>query len=240
MQRHVLSLLVVAGALSAPAVCSADPAWHFVASVTTEAPLAASLRGDLELPGRLRVATSYGMMPSSYVSVVNRLLSLAGGGNMQSSPGLLGMTVDEGTAFRLHGGWRPSSTAGFLMMVGYGRVNLYGSGSARALVEGATGMTPPAGTPESTGTYQIQSTLHMFEAEVGWEWLMFGDRLALRIAGGVSGTVDSRTSIQPQWTSRSPATTAQVVDAAEARVDRTLQSYAITPVFSIGLGYRIF
>lgn len=219
----------------APAIAQADP-FHAQVAVGTDLPVALSVRGDVELPGRLRVMASGGITPEVYLRAYNGILHAASSGS-QSGSGLFGMTVDSGSAWRVHGGWRPFAGAGLVLMAGYGRLNLAGSANARDVFTYVTGTAPPAQVPEANGVYDIRSTLHMFDAELGWEFLFFGDHLVIQTAVGFSGTVDSRTAITPRFNSTTPgAAAARTV--AEGYVDQALQSYVFLPTFSLSLGYR--
>lgn len=223
----------------APAIARADPPVHLQTSIGTDVPVAVSLRGDIEFPGRLRLMASGGVMPGAYLSAFNGIITAAGGGNSQGTNGLLGAQLDHGTAWRVQAGWRPFPGAGFLLMGGYGRIDVSGSANARDVITAVTGTAPPASVPEATGVYDVASTLHTVTAELGWEFLFFNDHLALQTAVGFVGTIDSRTTITPRFASTTPGAAAART-AAQNYVDGVLQSYAFLPTFSLSLGYRFF
>lgn len=233
--RRCPALALSAALACAPALAGADP-FHFQTSVGTDVPLAVSLRGDVELPGRLRVMASAGVTPAAYLAAFNGVLSAAGGGS-QSSSGDLGVRLTEGSMWRVHGGWRPFAGAGLVLMGGYGRLDVAGSASARELITAVTGQAPPAQVPEANGVYDVAATLHAVSAELGWEFLFFGDHLVLQTSVGFVGTVDSRTTITPRFTSTTPGA-AEARRAAQTWVDQSLQSYGFLPTFSLSLGYR--
>lgn len=85
--------------------------------------------------------------------------------------------------------------------------------------------------------YDVAATLHTLNAEIGWEFLFFGDRLALMTAVGFMGTVDSRTAITPRFSSTTPGAADARRNAQDA-IDQVLRSYAFLPTFSLSLGYR--
>ena len=235
MRSLTTALALVATLVCAPAIATADP-FHFQASVGTDVPLAASLRGDIELPGRLRVMASVGITPDIYLRAFNGVISAAGA-NSQSSSGLYGIRLDSGSLWRIHGGWRPFPGAGFVLMGGYGRLSLSGSASASELITSVTGRTPPPQVPEANGVYSVTSTLHTVSAELGWEFLFFGDHLVLQTAVGFVGTIDSQTTITPRFVSTT-AGAAAARQTAQGYVDQVLQSYVFLPTFSLSLGYR--
>lgn len=233
--RPALSLALLGSLALAPALAGADP-FHFQLAAGTEAPVALSLRGDVELPGRLRVMASVGTTPAAYLSAFNGLIRAAGSGS-QSSSGLFGIGLDSGSSWRVQGGWRPFSGAGLLLMGGYTRLDVAGSASAREVFTSVTGQVPPASIPEASGVYSVASTLHMVSAELGWEFLFFGDHLVIQTAVGFVGTLDSSTAITPRFASTTPGAAAART-TAQTYVDQALQSYVFLPTFSLSLGYR--
>ncbi len=236
MKVRAASIVLALASTFAPSVGRADP-FHLQASVGTDAPLAVTLRGDLELPGRLRLMASGGLAPQAYINVLNNVLTAASGG--QSGSGFYGIRVESASAWRVHAGWRPFSGAGLVLMGGYGRLDLAGAANARTLITSVTGVTPPASVPEANGIYDVRSTLHMVDAELGWEFLLFGDRLVIQTAIGVGVTVDARTTVSPRFASTTPGAAAARTTAQD-RVSEMLRSYGVVPTMSLSLGYRFF
>jgi hypothetical protein len=238
MPRYpALPLALLASLVLAPALAAADPL-HLQVAAGTEAPVALSLRGDVELPGRLRLMASVGTTPQAYLAAFNGLIRAAGTSS-QSSSGLFGIGLDGGSAWRVQGGWRPFAGAGLVLMGGYTRLDLSGSASAREVVTSVTGQAPPPSIPEASGVYSVASTLHMVSAELGWEFLFFGDHLVIQTAVGFVGTIDSRTTITPRFASTTPGAAAARA-TAQTFVDQALQAYVFLPTFSLSLGYRFF
>lgn len=235
MHSPASAFVLAAALVTAPALAKADPPVHFQTTLGTDLPLAVTLRGDLELPGRLRLMASAGVTPEPYLAAFNSVLAASSGS--QSGSGLMGIQLTGGTSWRVHAGWRPAPNAGLLLMGGYGRVDLRGTANARELIASVTGMTPPPSVPEANGVYDVETTLHTLNAEVGWEFLFFGDHLVLQTAVGVMGTFDSRTAITPRFASTTPGA-AEARNAAQTYVDQTVRTYGILPTFSLNLGYR--
>jgi hypothetical protein len=237
MRTTAAALTLLTSLVSAPGIGLASP-FHAQASAGTDAPLTLSIRGDIELPGRLRVMVSVGTTPELYRDAYNGIISAAGNSS-QTSAGLYGIRMDSGSMWRLHGGWRPFPGAGLLLMGGYGRLDLSGTANARELITSVTGLPPPPNVPEANGLYSIDATLHMVSAELGWEFLFFGDRVVLQTSVGFAGTVDSRTAITPRFASTTPGT-AEARRTAQDYVDHVLRSYVFLPTFSLSLGFRFF
>lgn len=236
MKHRALAFALALATTLAPALSHASPV-HAQASLGTDAPLMLSLRGDVELPGRLRVMAAGGFAPTAYVNVINNVLSAGGGG--QSGGGLYGIHVDSASAWRVHAGWRPFAGAGLVLMGGYGRLDLAGSASARDVITSVTGVAPPSGIPEANGMYDVTSTLHMLDAELGWEFLLFDDHLVIQTAVGVGATMAAHTTITPRFASTTPGAAAARTQA-QNHVDDTLRSYGVVPTISLSLGYRFF
>lgn len=239
MRGHAPAFTLVAAlALCAPRTAGADPP-HFQASVGTDAPISLMVRGEVELPGRLRLMASVGTTPQPYLDAFNGVLRAAAGGSTQSSVGILGIRLDSGSAWRLHAGWRPIAGAGLLIMGGYGRLNLAGSANAREVITSITGVPPSPQVPEANGIYDVRATLHMLDVELGREFLFFGDHLVIQTAVGLAGTVDARTTITPRFPSTTPGVAATRTQAQDY-TDHVLRSYVFLPTFSLSLGYRFF
>jgi hypothetical protein len=234
MHGRAPALALTVAMMLAPTAARANP-FHLQASVGTDAPLAISLRGDVELPGRLRAMVSGGVAPQAYLNVFNNVIAASG----QSGAGLFGIRVESASAWRLHAGWRPFSGAGLVLMAGYGRLDLSGSVSARELITSVTGTAPPPNIPEANGVYDVASALHMFDAELGWEFLLFNDHLVIQTAVGVGATVAAHTTIQPRFASTTPGAAAARAQAQD-QVDHTLRTYGVVPTLSLSLGYRFF
>ncbi len=235
MKVRAPAIALLLATAMAPSLASANP-FHLQLTASTDAPLAVGLRGDLELPGRLRVAVAGGFAPQPYINVMNNVLTAAGG---SQGGGLYGFTVESASAWRVHAGWRPFSGAGLLLMGGYGRLSMDGAVNARTLITSITGVAPPASVPEANGVYDVSSSLHMVDAELGWEFTMFDDRLVIQTAVGVGFTVAANTTIQPRFTSSTPGAAAARTRAQED-FDSTLRRYGVVPTISLSLGYRFF
>ena len=120
----------------------------------------------------------------------------------------------------------------------YSLVVLGGGVSGEALVAAATGMDRPGTTLESRG-YQVSSTLHMIDVEVGWE-LVFWDHLQVRAALGFAGTLAASARVEPDFVPRLLQPVDAFSRAAEDYLGDIYESYVFTPVFSVGVGYLLF
>jgi hypothetical protein len=227
-------LLATTGASAAP------PGYHLSLEAGTDFPAAVGARLSAEVPHRLRVGTSLGVLPGPYVDTINATV-VGLDGYPQSTADLIRAALENSLIWRLQAGWRPFAARGFYADLGYCLVTLGGGATGDQLIAAATGNSPPSGL---TGRqYDIRSTLHMLIVEIGWEWSLWRDRLSLRAAIGGAFTMGASTSIDPAFTTSGPAQTRLVqafTSFGENYLDETYTSYAHTPVISVAGGYRFF
>ena len=84
--------------------------------------------------------------------------------------------------------------------------------------------------------FDIKSTLHMADVEVGYEWLLF-DRLNLRAAVGGAFTVTSDATVKPASGSANNPFINQFCAATANYLTTTYNKYVHTPVASVSAGY---
>ena len=237
MTRAWTLLLLVSAAMLAPVrPAQARPAWHLEAHAVTDAPLQIGARATLEMPGRLQISSSLGVVPGMYVDLFNGVAVEVGAYN-QATANLIGAALQAGMVWRTHIGWRPFSEWGLYVQVGYGIVALGGGLGNEADVKSAGG----ADGGSSSLEYRIGATLHMFDAEIGYRWSLFSDRVSLLAAIGFAGTVAADASVEPTFNAGIlSGIVAAINRGAEAYLEDVLTSYVFTPVVSLAVGYRFF
>ena len=212
--------------------------YHLALEAATDFPADVGGRLTAELPWRLRLTTSLGVLPGGYVDVINAVVVGLGGYN-QSTADLVRTALQNSLVWRLHAGWRPFERLGLYVDVGYGLAALGGSAAGDQIISAATGRTVP-----TTGgrQYDLSSTLHMVDVEIGWEWALWG-RLSLRAAVGGAFTLGASTSMTPKFPTGS-ALEARGVQAftsfGAAYLDHTYTSYVHAPLVTVAVGYRFF
>ena len=90
-------------------------------------------------------------------------------------------------------------------------------------------------------SYTIDSTLHMFDLELGWEWSQWTP-VSIRTAIGLAWTVTSQTSVSANVStqpSRIEKANDNLESFAEEYLDDLFTSYVITPTFSLSVGYQL-
>jgi len=237
---HLLLLLLTAAPVAAP---GDDPGWRVSAEVMSEVPLHLGAGVAVEGPYRIRVDSSVGYLPGFYVDGMNAVLKAIPDYD-EDIARLVKLALESSLIWRTHVGWRPFESAGLFFSAGYGLVALGGGAGTEALlvagsmVASPVGLVPAGLLPEVRG-YDVSSTLHMLDLEVGWE-LPLNDDLFMRAALGGAFTVASSTEISPRFTLMWAAQTAveQFTGDTESFLNDVYRSYVHSPVLSVSVGYR--
>lgn len=218
---------------------SGTSGWHLNVEAVTNMPVDMGGRLMLEMPGRIRLATSFGVMPFFYADFVNAVGVGVGLYDQQTAAVLKG-TLQNSFVWRVGLEWRPFEKAGFYLGAGYGLVVLNSKLSGASLA----GMS--LGIPSSSLSlvnFQLNSMLHMMNGELGWEF-NFLRVMSLRLAVGFIGTVASNTKIQAQVSSTVPTqirtTITNGANTAASLFDNMYRSYIFSPTVSLALGFRFF
>lgn len=224
---------------------------HLGLEAMTDFPVAVGGQLTLEVPYGLRLTASIGALIEPYVGVINDVV-VAAGGYDEGTADIISATLGNSLVWNLHLAWRPFSRAGFYIAGGYRQVTLDAAVNPVDVVEIATGQSPPEEVRAVLrSSYQVTSTLHMVDVELGWEFVI-ARHLTLRLALGAALTVRAHTEVPPvdvavpsQYQGYlSQETVDGIVDEARQvtadYLDSTYETYVFTPTFSVGLGYRFF
>jgi hypothetical protein len=236
-RRCALALTLGAALLSTPTYAE-PPADDLRLGVEALTDFPISLGGKVwtELPHGFRLSASLGYMPPFYVDAINGILV---GANVysQSEGDLVRQALQSSLVVRLHAGMRPFSAHGFYFEVGYGLVSLGGGASTGQVIAAVTGRSAPS-DPSTGQGYQVESHLHMLDAELGWQWFLGGD-VTLRAALGFAGTLGASTTIKPNFQPRAPAAQDAFTTYGANYLDDLYTSYVFSPVFTLALGFRV-
>jgi hypothetical protein len=248
VDAYARASLVLCCAIVAPEVAAAAPArvqaepspWHLTLDAGTDLPLAIGARLAVEAPHRLRFSTSLGGMPGGYVDLINAVV--AGLGGYPDSVGdLVKAALKSSLVWNVRAGWRPFEARGFYFEIGYRLAALGGGATGEQIVTATLGHSPSrAGL---TRDYEVATLVHMVDAEAGWEWLVWRDRLYLRAALGFAGTVAAHATVGPATAPRTAAgrkALAEFGAEAAAYLEDTFTSYVFTPIVSVGIGWRFY
>ncbi len=245
--RATVTILLLLLLATAPSPAAAGSGWHVAAEALTEVPVHMGARLAIEAPYRIRIDSSIGYFPSFYLDAMNEILKAAPQYNEDVAT-LVKVGLDNSLIWRTHIGWRPFSGAGFYFSTGYGLVTFGGDAGGEELLIAATELEivdsknqpPPEGSLPDKRGYDIVSTLHMIDAEVGWEWVL-AERLTLRAAVGGAFTLGATTDISPRFNVRLPTAKAAIdefTSQAGAALNDMYTTFVHTPVVSLSLGYR--
>lgn len=213
--------------------------WHIDVQAQTNVPIDVGGRIGFELPGRVRWSLSLGTLPGTYVDAINAV-AVSAGGYDESMATLVRQALSSSFVARTHLGWRPFRRRGFYLEVGYGFVALGGNAAGGDVIAAATGIEPPFFALDAHREYALRSVLHMVDAELGWQWLLWNQRIVLRAAIGFAGTVAARSTISPRFEPREPELVDLFTHRGAAAIDAIYLDYAMTPVFTLAAGYRFF
>ncbi len=235
----LLLALSLATLLALPARAQSPSPWHLQLEALTDVPLDVGGRVVVEGPLRLRLSTSLGVLPGPYVDIINDFAVALGGYNQQTAA-LIQSSLSSSLVWRTHLGWRPFPRAGFVFDVGYGLVALGGGVNAADAIAAVLGKNATTAAP-TAADYNVASTLQMIDADLGWEWTLFGDRLVIEAGLGFSATLGASTSATPTTTTaHGQQARDDFGDAAAHYLDGLYTSYVYTPVATVAAGYRFF
>ena len=210
---------------------------HLDIEVGTDVPISIGGMVSLQVPYGIRLSTGLGAMPAGFVTLINEVVtSLDGYGDATAA--LVEQTLQNSLIWRTHIGW--IADFGLYVDAGYTLATLGGGSSVEDIIVGIVGVEPSS--RGAAREYDIESTLHMLDIEVGWKGV-FWDAFIVRAAVGFSGTIASTTTVQQRFSVNGPVMQ-RGIDEFERFVanylDETYQTYVFTPVFTVALGYRIF
>ncbi len=232
MGRCLLPLALALGALAARAQPSA---WQLSVEVNTDFPLSVGGRLGAELPGRLRLSTTVGYLPPPYLRAINSAAVELGTYDAPVAD-LIEATLRQGLVWRTHVGWRPVASAGFFVDAGYGLLALRGDASPEEVLVALTGIAPPEEEGALDRRYEVHSTLHMVDVELGWRWVA-ETGVTARLGIGAGLTFAASSTVEPRFEPTRPALTGLFTGLAERYLDTTYERYVHFPTVSLSVGY---
>ncbi|MEM6292900.1 MAG: hypothetical protein AAGA54_16615 [Myxococcota bacterium] len=216
-------------------------AFHLDVEAETNLPVDVGARITAEFPLRIQLSTSLGGMPGGYVDVINGVV-VAAGGYDDATASVIRSALERSLVWRTHAGWRILKRRGLYVQAGYGLVTLGGSATGGDVLAIVTGNPMLSG--EGDDVVDLRSTLHMIDAEVGWQFLFVDGHVSLRTALGFAGTVGASTTASvADDASRRPVRQAALEESAafvEDYLDDLYTRYVFAPVVTVAVGYRFF
>lgn len=212
--------------------------WHLTVEALTDVPVMVGGGVRVDAPGRLRLRSAVGYMPSTYVDIINSTAERFDWYGEATST-LIETLVQNSLILRLHVGWQPWAERGFYFEGGYTLGRASGQAVEQDTLTSASGVTAPEG--DDGRELDADTTIHMANVEAGWQWQV-ADDLWIRTALGGAFTVAASSTINRNFSTSGPS--ARLWDtfeeAGEAYVVDVLESYAHTVVLSVAVGYRLF
>jgi hypothetical protein len=237
--RPAALVLALATILCTPAYAGTDEGprqrrWHLGIEALTDFPIYVGTQVWAELPGRIRLSTSFGEMPDAYVDTINAVAKAAGAYD-QSTADFVSEALDHAFTWRIHIGWRPLRHRGLYFEGGYGLFAVHASIGLTGIIEQATGLTAPSNTNRGLG-YKLDTTVHTLGIEVGWTWNPWRD-LTLRAAIGFAATVSASVDVRPNFlaTAQQP-----FLRLAGDYLEGVIEKYLFIPTIGLALGWQLF
>lgn len=219
--------------------------YGFELSGAAQFPVAAGFQGAIELPGRLQLYAGGGVVPSQFQSAVNRAFV-----SMDAYDPRIGdfvmQHIGDTRVLRAGGGWRPFAHHGFFFQAGYTQLRVTGSVDGQELISGFTEASGSSTTAAQTAflsqlslpSVSLTSTLHMAEAQAGWEWSL--DSFFLRASVGGAMTFSASSELSFVYEDGTKSDLGPLGKLAEGYLNSALVKYARTPFVGLQLGYRVF
>ncbi|TMQ07650.1 MAG: hypothetical protein E6J90_42705 [Deltaproteobacteria bacterium] len=199
------------------------------------APLEVAAGVELVLPWRIRIGTSFGILPRSVERAVNTQL-VEHGAYARPLGDLIAASTERVLLWHGHLAVQPWRRHGFVATVGYGVAWLHGTATVPQVAD-ATGMMVPDDVPLGDARFDLRSRLHLFDAELGWEW-RWHRHWSLRVNLGAAVTLGARTRVTLQ-PAIDDARLHDLTNLAEAKLDHAYTTYVKTPLLSAFIGYQL-
>jgi hypothetical protein len=194
-------------------------AWRLSLEAVTRVPIDAGAQIGLETPFGLRVFGGYGWVP--YIGMLTGIVVKASDRDLVTEAMHRGRASGDSARFVL--GWRPFRRIGVTIDGTYARLRL-----------DANMALPPMtvqGLEFSGGSYDTHTSVDLWGVELGYQGEL-ERRFVFGAAAGVTGAIDSRTSIAPSGAApHDPA-----LPVAAERVDHAFRTHVV-PTLTLRLGF---
>jgi hypothetical protein len=230
---------LVPAAVSVPAAAPSRPV-TFDLGAGTYFPTSFVVEGTLELPWRILVQADLGWMPEPYSNTIVDLMG-AFGVLTSTEENLLKLAIQNSFVAHFGAGWRPFTKLGLELTVGYTLIAVGGAVSGADVIQAYLESKNSSDTLPADANHGVplSATLHNFQANVGWRFLLLGDRLVLRASLGYIQTLASSVGVSAS----APRPGEQfVVNRVNSDISNDLgpyfAEYAKAPLVGLTLAYR--
>jgi hypothetical protein len=232
--RVAFLLLCLGNLARAQAPSPAPDKWHLGVEVLTDFPLHVGGQVWVELPCRLRLTTSFGEMPDSYLDLINAVAVKAGAYN-NATADLISEALDQAFSWRLQAGWRPFKRRGAYFEVGFGILEKNAGLTLAAVVTAASSFPAPQVALLGFG-YDMHTIVETVGGEVGWIWYPWRN-ITVRVALAFHAAVGAEVSIKPNFASTIQRPFTRFVSAyVEDLIERNL----FVPTIGLAIGWKLF
>ena len=232
----VLSLVVAICVLHASPVFAEDV--RLDVEMGTDLPVSVGGKITARWSNGLRVSTGLGYLPRAYVALINEVVQQFPYSYDAATGDLIEETLQNSLIWHTHLGWQ--TELGLYIDTGYRLAALGGGTSTEALLVAITDWQGSSQT-NASANYDVTSVLHMVDLEVGWT-TDIDEKWSFRTALGVAATLAASATVESETTPRGPSRQ-RFVNEFEAFSERylvdTYTEYVITPVITVGVGYRL-
>ena len=208
-----------------------DKAWHLMVEAATDFPIFWGGRAEFEMPGRLRLGGSLGVIPEPYADLAQTVMTEVGGFEDPAINQIFHAALERSLVARGFLSWSPFEKRGLYLSAGYSLIQLGGDLSSAEILEQALDFQ---GQDPVNGTVSMTSTLHGVHGELGYRF--YAGPMIVRLSAGFTGTVASESSIELRADGL-PEEAERLAREGEALVDDVLTQYAMVPQVGVGLGY---
>jgi hypothetical protein len=211
-----------------PAVDRADQAekkreraaedWLLAIEGYTTAPVDLGGRITFETPFRLRLSGAYGIVPGAYFGLVNDAVEESGAYDSFGAQSV-DASLDDGHVWRAMIGMRP--VGGLYFDAGYARIALSG------------------GLQLDQFNYSIDTTIHMWTAEIGFQGAI-ADHLLVALGVGVMKTFSADSTVLANFDLGNTELGRSITEDGVREYERKLEQYGIVPTLSLRIGWDFF
>ena len=212
--------------------------WHADVEVLTDIPVQVGARLGIQGPFGIRASTSLGVFPAGYVELINQVAT-ATDLYSEKTAELIRTVLENSLVWRTHLGIQPFAGWGFYIDGGYSLVVLGGAIGSEVVLSEISSLLPPPSELIPDRNYEISSTLHMLDLELGWSFLI-GQGWVIRTGVGFTGTVAARTRIDPDFVPILSSAVEEFCRQEESSLNHIYTSHVFMPTLSIAIGYRFF
>jgi hypothetical protein len=192
--------------------------WMLAIEGYTTAPVDIGGRVTFETPFRLRLSGAYGIVPGGYFGLVNDVVEASGAYDSFGAE-VVEASLDDGHVWRAMVGFRP--IGGLYLDAGYARIALSG------------------GLQADQFNYSIDTTLHMWTAEIGYQ-AAIGDHFVVALGAGLMKTISADSTVVTDFELGNTALAQSFTDDGVAEYERKLEEYGFVPTVSLRLGWDFF